>query len=68
MDHTLRDTLWREIGNDVNAAAFLLAHADCEGPLSDLPTAHPAVRLVLRARRHLLVRARRNRNRVLTEF
>ena len=49
--------LWRELEVTVSAAGWILQHADCQGPLSHLPTADPAVRVLMSARRRLLKRA-----------
>lgn len=61
MTHSQTYQAWREIESAVDAAAFLLQHADCNGPLSDRPTQDAGVRLVMAARRHLLSRACRIR-------
>ena len=46
---------------DVNAAQWILSHADGIGPLAHLPTHDPAVRVLMSARRHLLNDARKAR-------
>jgi hypothetical protein len=61
MTPQIQTEIWADITNDTNAAAWLLQWADCEGPLAHLPTADPAVQLVMNARRHLLARVRRQR-------
>lgn len=57
---------WREIETATAAADLLMKHADCNGPLADLPTADTAVRLVMNARRHLLRKAAHLRTEVLS--
>ncbi len=56
---------WNEITELVNAAGFILKHADCEGPLAHLPTSDPAVKVMMSARRHCLRRANKLRKEVL---
>ena len=55
---------WADITNDTNAAEWLMKWADCEGPLAHLPTADPAIRVIMAARRHLLNRSKRLRQKI----
>jgi hypothetical protein len=57
--------LWRQIEDDTAAAGWLIDWADHTGPLAHLPTWHPAVHAIMRARYHLLVRANTTRKQIL---